>query len=130
MKKIALLSVIILFVWLLYVIANIANGGIGRIPNDGEVISEKYNVCLRVEPNKGSGDWLNMFTYFCDKRQRVIDSQESGECVDIYLENVGDSHSNVLHIKRSFNCALSNIEGSEEKSYIVNEFGKFVLISP
>lgn len=135
----------IIIAFLLYAVANLANGGIGKLPENGEIISEKYNICIHTVGNSGSGEWVTIFSYICDKEinwsapqiisyleglstQGVTDYLSSDECVDVFLKD-DTGNSKVLHIEKTFFCKLFNTESPkvEERNYTVDKNGKFVV---
>ena len=131
--------------FLLYAGANIANGGIGKTPKDGEIINEKHNICLHTVGNNGSGEWVDIYTYLCDKnvdwklvfsegdnlqKHGTLDSISSGECVDIYIKDEGSSESKTLYLKDTFVCTLFGVgNAKKETKYKVNERGKFIELN-
>ena len=129
-------AVSILLLFLLFSAIFIANGGIRMNIKEGEVINkngENGSICLHTESNRGSGEWINIFSYKCDEKvdwnqdyidednhkQYIYDLISSGECVDVILQN------KLIIIKKNPICVLFGVEVSKEKKYLVNEYGKF-----
>ena len=133
-----LVAVVLLFWFAIFM----ATGAFYIAFDDGEVISKKYNVCLHTEPNNGSGDWDNIFTYYCDQKinwnsrsymfiedyikNGALDMTSSGECVSVRIKE-GDEESRILTFKPISVCALFDKHG-EAKSFVVNQKGEFIEI--
>ncbi len=122
----------------------LSNGATGDVPKNGEVISEKYNICLHTEPNSGSGDWINIFTYHCDKEinweegykgdykeKGVLDDTSVLRCEKAYLKDEGDTESKILYVEQIRWCAanLFNENRSGLSRLNVDENGLFTVLT-
>jgi hypothetical protein len=129
-----------IFLGIFFLMSFVANGGVISTIRQGEIISKKYNVCLHTKPNGGSGDWIDVFTYYCEAKinwdekdnfdqpfpKGVLDSTFIDECETASLKDNLNPVSKTLNFKTNIWCRLVGIKPKEELNFKVDEKGEFV----
>lgn len=141
-KIIAILSLVIIVVWLFDCMVRISGGAGGIFGNNNIfkkdiVIRPEKNICLHFMPNPGSGEEVVMYTYYCiqspnwnkvkyeSSPEGVIDWDTTTEC-PIISHNNDIEVENIIQVKQDKLCKdfAHDYKDDEEQMFVIDYSGK------